>query len=65
MLGNGARSKATSSTGVAAAHSLFSRFGGMIALAAGGSYPYKTDEEAGSGYSQLFLGDVEFVVTDR
>jgi hypothetical protein len=37
----------------------------MIALAAGGSYPYKTDEEAGSGYSQLFLGDVEFVVTDR
>lgn len=27
--------------------------------------PGKTYEEAAAGYSQLFLGDVEFVVTDR
>ena len=99
--GSGARQQATTSTGVAATHSLVSTFGGIVALAGGGWYAYKvsfsvpwlwllalglalfgsftgslirfnaiklpnkTYEEAGTGYPQLFLGDVEFVVTDR
>ena len=99
--GSGARQQTTPSTGAAAAHSLFSTFGGIVALAGGGWYAYKVSfsvpwlwlfglslslfgsftgslirfnaiklpgqsyQDAGVGYSQLFLGDVEFVVTDR